>query len=265
MAALFIVGVAAAPAAAAPPRPSFTAQWPAATNALPNQFLPDIPLLGNGHIGVLMDTRTDGQTASHTSHSFEIQPDTRCNAYYAHTGKVLNLNLRQCEQQCSKSPSCAVFSFGAAGSCYRTPKSCCFMEKDTSQCTPGVPGYTSGIRGPNPPAPVPQGGVNLTVNLQLGSNAMWALQTCDNSSASAPFGPQWKPAQAAACGYRIALGGLKVKLPVRSGVLLNISSEQHYGNPQLVARLEMNRAPGLIVTTVMHPSENLLVTNLTAG
>lgn len=255
-----------APPAVAVPPPRFTSFWPAPTNALPNQLLPDVPLLGNGHIGVLMDTHTDGASAGHTGRSFAIRPATRCNAVYAHTGKILGLNLRQCEQRCIKSPSCAVFSFGEAGSCVRTPKSCCFAQEDTSQCTPGVPGYTSGIRSPNPPAPVGPRGVNATVNLQVGSNAMWALRACDNSSASAPLGPQWRPAQAAACGQRIALGGLKVRLPIGGGHVLNVSSEQHMSTtPHVVARLAIDGTHGLVVSSAMHPTQNLLVTNLTAG
>lgn len=251
--------------AAAPPEPpSFVAHWPAATSALPDPFLPDVPLLGNGHIGVLMDTLTDGPSPGHTSGSFTLRSDTRCNSAEGHSGKTLNVGLSQCEKLCVESHSCAVFSHGDAGSCFRTPQSCCFLEKDASQCTPGVPGYTSGVRAPNGPAPVPRGGLNATVNLQFGSNAMWALQTCDNASASAPFGPQWRPAMARACGKMIALGGLKVKLRVPSGVL-NISSEQHYGSPKLVARLAVDGMFGVTVSSYMHPSENMLVTNVTAG
>jgi hypothetical protein len=244
--------------------PPFVARWSAATKALPNQFLPDVPLLGNGRVGVLMDTLTDGPAAGHTSTDFAIRPSVRCNSYGAHSDKTLNVGLSQCEKLCVKSATCAAFSHGEAGSCFRTPQSCCFVLKDTSQCTPGVPGYTSGVRAPNAPAPVPSGGLNATVNLQFGSNAMWAFQTCDNSSAAAPFGPQWKPAMAAACGNEIALGGLRVTLPVPSGVL-NISSEQHYNSPLLVARLAVDRVHGVTVSSYMHPSEGLLVTNFTAG
>ena len=263
LAAAMAAAAAAAVAGGLPPR--FVASWQGATRALPNAFLPDVPLLGNGHIGVLMDTTTDGPAAGHTSSDFTIRPSTRCNSVEGHTGKLLNVGLSQCEKLCAKSPSCAAFSHGETGSCFRTSQSCCFADlKDTSQCTPGVAGFTSGIRAPNGPAPVPRGGLNATVNLQFGSNAMWALQTCDNASASDPFGPQWKPAMAPACGNVIALGGLKVTLPVRSGVL-NITSEQRYSSPQLTARLRVDGSRGLTVTSYIHPSENLLVTNLTAG
>ena len=51
---------------------------------------------------------------------------------------------------------------------------------------------------------------------------------------------------------------------MHSGVL-NITSEQRYGSPQLVARFRVDGSRGLTVTSYMHPSENLLVTNLTAG
>ena len=174
---------AAAVAAGEPPR--FVASWQGATRALPNGFLPDVPLLGNGHIGVLMDTTTAGPAAGHTSSAVTIRPSTRCNSVEGHTGKLLNVGLSQCEKLCAKSPSCAAFSHGEAGSCFRPPQSGCFADlKDTSQCTPGGAGFTSGVRAPNGPAPVPRGGLNATVNLQFGSNAMWALQTCDNASAS---------------------------------------------------------------------------------
>ena len=261
---LWATTIAASSAAARPEPPSFVAHWPAATSALPDGLLPDVPLLGNGHIGVLMDTLTDSPSTGHTSASFTLRSNTRCNSAEGHSGKTLNVGLSQCEKLCVKSPSCAVFSHGNAGSCFRTAQSCCFVEKDASQCTPGVPGYTSGVRAPNGPAPVPSGGLNATVNLQFGSNAMWALQTCDNASASAPLGPQWRPAMAHACGKRIALGGLKVTLRVPSGVL-NISSEQHYGSPKVVARLAVDDNLGVTVSSYMHPSENLLVTNVTAG
>ena len=69
---------------------------------------------------------------------------------------------------------------------------------------------------------------------------------------------------ARACGKMIALGGLKVKLRVPSGVL-NISSEQHYGSPKVVARLAVDDNLGVTVSSYMHPSENMLVTNVTAG
>ena len=103
---------AAAVAAGEPPR--FVASWQGATRALPNGFLPDVPLLGNGHIGVLMDTTTDGPAAGHTSSDFTIRPSTRCNSVEGHTGKLLNVGLSQCEKLCAKSPRCAAFRYIAA-------------------------------------------------------------------------------------------------------------------------------------------------------
>ena len=57
------LAVLAAASASAPPPPSppgLVGTWARYTNALPALQLPQVPLLGNGHLGVALDARDDG-------------------------------------------------------------------------------------------------------------------------------------------------------------------------------------------------------------
>eukprot|EP01049_Picozoa_sp_SAG25_P000034 SAG25_NODE_1_length_41698_cov_149.842015_34_plen_416_part_00 len=246
--------------------PQYTSRWQGSTHGLPRDNLPDLPLIGNGHIGALLDTTSSGDTAGYTSRAFGIRQSTSCSSYLAHSGVLcMGCALSQCEKACATDRRCAVFSYGGAGACYNSAQSCCFAEKDTSQCAPGVSNWTSGVRAPNPPARVPSGGANVSINLRIGSNAMWALVNCStagNASASAPFGPQWQPPMSTGCSKAMAVGGLRIRLFVGSGVL-NVTSQQQFSSPEVTGRVSIGRALALTVTSFIHPTQNLLVTQIT--
>ena len=136
---------------------SRVARWVSATHALPSSNLVDVPLLGNGHVGVLLDTANSGLAAGFTSRDFTIREATSCGSYSEHSGRLcMGCTVSECKQHCTKDRRCAVFNWGAAGACNKSPQSCCFAEPDTSHCAPGFPNYTSGVRGPNPPAAAPK-------------------------------------------------------------------------------------------------------------
>ena len=105
---------------------------------------------------------------------------------------------------------------------------------------------------------------NITLDLWIGSNSMWAVNSCfgpsakqrSNTNRSAPFNPRWAPPFAPGCARRIALGGLSFGLPGRGRV--SMTMEQHIGQPRLqaVVSSEMGR---FTLVAYLHPLENIVV------
>jgi hypothetical protein len=269
----------AAPAAALQQTtpPSFIGRWLGPTQSLPASQLPQNPLLGNGHLGVLLDSRAASPQSGRTV--FVLRNDTRCSSENSWPLIGHNLSMQQCEANCTASPRCGAFSYcdaaaGATGCANLTAgiTSRCFQLPDMSQCSSHArdPGWMSGLRGPDPLPSTPGVASNVTLDLWLGSNSMWAVNACPGPSAqhrhntnrSAPFNPRWAPPFAPACARRIALGGLSFELPARGRVAL--SMEQHIGQPRLHAAVSSELGNFTLVAYI-HPVENMLVVNITAS
>jgi hypothetical protein len=268
---------AAPPAAASEPTPpSFVGRWVGATQSLPDSKLPQNPLLGNGHLGVLLDSRVASPQSGRTV--FILHNDTRCGSKNGWPLIGHNLSLRQCEANCTASPRCGAFSYcdaaaGATGCAVPTVEmiSRCFQFPDMSQCDHSASevGWTSGLRQAGPLPSTSGVASNVTLDLWFGSNSMWAVNTCPgpskrphNTNRSAPFDPRWAPPFAPACARRIALGGLSFELPARGCV--GLTMEQHIGQPRLRAAVSSELGSFTLVA-YLHPVENMLVVNITAS
>jgi hypothetical protein len=269
------LALATVASSATPDGPKFVGRWVGPTQSLPASQLPQIPLLGNGHIGVLLDSRITS-TDSSIRADYILHNSTRCGADLGIIGQ--NVTLEQCEANCTASAKCGAFSYcnvaaGATGCAVAGATSRCFQYADMQQSNagPGDVGWTSGLRLPARAPSAPSVPSNVTLDLWVGSNAMWAVNECPrpgtsahrgNTNSSAPFNPHWAPPFAPACARRIAVGGLSVVLPARG--IVNISMEQHIGHPRLRATVSSELGTAALVV-FMHPVENLLVANISSS
>jgi hypothetical protein len=269
--------LAAALTALQPTPPLFVGRWVGPTQqGLPASKLPQNPLLGNGHLGVLLDSRVVSPQSSRTD--FVLRNDTRCSCENGWPLLGHNLSLRQCEANCTASARCGAFSYcdaaaGATGCANPAAEitSRCFQLPDMSQCSyPREVGWISGLRQPDPLPSTPGVASNITLDLWLGSNSMWAIDACPGPSAkhshntnhSAPFNSRWAPPFAPACARRIALGGLSFELPARGRVALTM--EQHIGKPRLQAAVS-SELGNFTLVAYLNPVQNMLVVNITAS
>jgi hypothetical protein len=277
---LVVAGVQAQLLSAAAPSvepPQFVGRWALATQSLPAIKLPQNPLLGNGHVGILLDSRiTSPQSGPHAV--FDLHNATRCGSSNGWPLIGTNLSLEQCETNCTASARCAAFSYcdeAAGGTGCAVPTagitSRCFQFPNMNQCEGGQVGWTSGLREPSPAPPPSAGPSNVTLDLWVGSNSLWAVNACppathdahrQNTNRSAPFNPHWAPPFAPACAQRMALGGLSLELPARGAVAL--SMEQHIGHPRLQAAVS-SELGNFTLVAYLHPVENTLVVNISAS
>ena len=266
--------------ALSPPR--FVGRWDGPTQSLPATKLPQNPLLGNGHIGVLMDARVTGAGPQSGDAVFVLHNTTRCGSQNGWPLIGQNLSLQQCEANCTASARCGAFSYcdaaaGATGCAVSYPAgtvtSRCFQFPDMSQCIggPGEVGWTSGLRQARPLPSAPGVHSNVTLDLWFGSNSLWAVNACPgpsptanggNTNRSAPFNPRWAPPFAPACAHRIALGAVSFRLPALGPVTLTM--EQHIGQPRLQAAVS-SESGNFALVAHLHPVENTLVVNITAA
>ena len=258
--------------------PPFVGRWVGPTQqGLPASRLPQNPLLGNGHLGVLLDSRVVSPQSGRTD--FALRNDTRCSSENGWPLLGHNLSLRQCQANCTASARCGAFSYcdaaaGATGCANPTARitSRCFQLPDMSQCSrsPSEVGWISGLRQADPLPSTPGETSNVTLDLWLGSNSMWAVDACPgpsvkhahNTNRSAPFNPRWAPPFAPACARRIALGGLSFELPARGRVTLTM--EQHIGQPRLQAAI-LSELGNFTLVAYLHPVQNILVVNISSS
>jgi hypothetical protein len=259
--------------ASQPTLPPFVGRWVGATQSLPDSKLPQNPLLGNGHLGVLLDSRVASLQGGHAA--FVLHNDTRCGSKNSWPLIGHNLSLQQCEANCTGSPRCGAFSYcdaaaGATGCAVSAvgTTSRCFQFPDMSQCDHSASevGWTSGLRQAGPLPSAPGVASNVTLDLWLGSNSMWAVNACPgpskrphNTNRSAPFNPHWAPPFAPSCARRIALGGLSFQLPARGRLVLTM--EQHIGQPRLRAAVS-SELGNFTLVAYLHPVENMLVVDI---
>lgn len=188
--------------------PRFVGRWAGATQSLPAIKLPQNPLLGNGHVGILLDSRITSPQSGRRA-VFTLYNKTRCGSANGWPLIGHGLSLKNCEANCTASAKCAAFSYcdeaaGAIGCAVPTAGilSRCFQFPDMNQCEAAQVGWTSGLREPSPD-PSPTGGPsNITLDLWFGSNSLWAVNACPgptpdahhgNTNRSAPFNPRWAP------------------------------------------------------------------------
>jgi hypothetical protein len=273
-----LLGVAAPSAATATiAPPPFVGRWVGATQSLPNSKLPQNPLLGNGHVGILLDSRVTSPQRGQAV--FVLHNTTRCGSQNDWPWIGHNLTLQQCEANCTASARCGAFSYcdaaaGATGCA--VPRlgmtSRCFQFADMSQCEGSQVGWTSGLRQPGRLPSAPGVPTNVTLDLWFGSNSLWAVNACPgpshtagvdgNTNRSGPFNPRWAPPFAPACAHRIALGGLSFQLPARGPVVLTM--EQPIGRPRVEVGVS-SELGNFSLTACLHPVENILVVNITSS
>lgn len=164
--------------------------------------------LGNGHIGILMDSHSSSSASGST---YTFRNSTRCSADVGILGQ--NLKLAECEGLCTASELCHGFSYcdssaGATGCAVGGATTRCFQYPDMDHCSsaPANAGWTSGAREPvTSTGNAAPGSTNTTIDLRFGSNAMWAVNECGGHGnhhpidPKLPISPKWSPPFAPGC------------------------------------------------------------------